>query len=91
MSRWSYIITLSIDTLRAENLKTAWTKRQEEIRSAKAFAANPVNIMTEIALKLRENKQSLCECVESVKKLDSLLSKHKNARNFYDMGTYIVC
>jgi hypothetical protein len=72
-------------------LKTAWTKRQEEIRSAKAFAAKPVNIMAEIALNLRENKQSLSECVESLKELESLFRNYKNARDFYTMGRYIVC
>ena len=76
-----------VDTLRAEKFITGWTKRQAELGMAK----ENVKIMTEIGLKLRENKQSVSECVESLKKLDSLLSKHKNARDFYDMGTYIVC
>ena len=76
-----------VGTLRAENLKTAWTKRQEEIR----IAAKPVNVMAEIALKLRENKQSLSECVESLKELESLLSDIDNARDFYTIGRYIVC
>jgi hypothetical protein len=76
-----------VGTLRAENLKTAWTKRQEEIR----IAAKPVNVMAEIALKLRENKQSLSECVESLKKLESLFRNYKNVQDFYTMGRYIVC
>ena len=78
---------ISVDILRAENLKTAWTKRQEELR----IAEKPENVMAEIALKLRENKQSLSECVESLKKLASLLSEQENAQDFYDMGRYIVC
>ena len=68
-------------------MKTAWTKRQEELR----IAAKSVNVMAEIALKLRENKQSVGECVKSLKELEWLLSRKTNARDFYEMGTYIVC
>ena len=78
---------ISVVTLHAENLKTVWTKRQEELR----IADKPENVMAEIALKLRENKQSLSECVESLKTLASLLSEQENAQDFYDMGRYIVC
>ena len=77
---------ISVDILRAENLKTACTKRQEELR----IAEKPENVMAEIALKLRENNQSLSECVESLKELESLLSDIDNARDFYTIGRYIV-
>jgi hypothetical protein len=53
------------------------------------------NIMAEIALNLREIKQSLSECVESLKKLESLFFDSglsgDNIRDFYTIGMYIVC
>ena len=75
-----------VDTLRAENLKTAWSKRQEELKIAMASVAKPAEFMAEIALKLRENNQSLNECIESLKELESLLSDIDNARDFYTIG-----
>ena len=56
-----------------------------------ASVAKPAEFMAEIALKLRENKQSISECVESLKELESLLSDIDNARDFYTIGRYIVC
>ena len=55
------------------------------------MASENVKIMAEIALNLRENKQSISECVESLKKLESLLRDISNARDFYTIGMYIVC
>ena len=80
-----------VDTLRAAKFLTGWTKRQAELGMAK----ENVKIMTEIGLKLRENKQSVSECVESLKKLAQMFEiDHRNNDNvpdFYDMGRYIVC
>ena len=69
----------------------AWTKRQKELIVAMASVAKPAEFMAEIALKLRENNQSLSECVESLKELESLLSDIDNARDFYTIGMSIVC
>jgi hypothetical protein len=71
-------------------LKAAWTKRQEELKIAMASVAKPAEFMAEIALKLRENKQSLSECVESLKELESLLGDIDNARDFYTIGNLCV-
>ena len=79
-----------VDTLRADNLKTAWSKRQEELKIAMASVAKPAEFMAEIALKLRENNQSLNECIESLKELESLLSDIDNARDFYTIGKLIL-
>ena len=78
-----------MDTLRAENLKTAWSKRQEELKIAMASVAKPAEFMAEIAFKLRENNQSLGECVESLRELESLLGDIDNARDFYTIGKLI--
>ena len=79
-----------VDTLRAEKFISALTKRQEELGMAK----ENVKIMAEIGLKLRDNRQSVSECVESLKKLEEMFRiDHRNDDNvqdFYDMGRYIV-
>ena len=54
-----------------------------------ASVAKPAEFMAEIALKLRENNQSLNECIESLKELESLLSDIDNARDFYTIGKSI--
>ena len=58
------------------------------------MAKENVKIMAEIGLKLRDNRQSVSECVESLKKLEEMFRiDHRNDDNvqdFYDMGRYIV-
>lgn len=67
-------------------MKVAWTKRQEELKIAMASVVKPAEFMAEIAVKLRENNQSISESVESLKELESLLSDIDNSRDFYTIG-----
>jgi hypothetical protein len=59
------------------------------------MASENVKIMAEIALKLMENKQSLSDCVESLKELVKMFGispvNSDNVGDFYTKGRYIVC
>lgn len=75
-----------MNTLRAELLKAAWAKRQEELKIAMASVVKPAEFMAEIALNLRGNNQTVSESVESLKELESLLTDIDNSRDFYTIG-----
>lgn len=75
-----------VNTLRAANLKVAWAKRQEELKVAMANVVKPAEFMADIALKLREKKQSLTESLDSLRELESLLGDIDNSRDYYTIG-----
>eukprot|EP00596_Hydrurales_sp_CCMP1899_P007535 CAMPEP_0119038928 /NCGR_PEP_ID=MMETSP1177-20130426/8136_1 /TAXON_ID=2985 /ORGANISM="Ochromonas sp, Strain CCMP1899" /LENGTH=184 /DNA_ID=CAMNT_0007002141 /DNA_START=109 /DNA_END=660 /DNA_ORIENTATION=- len=74
------------ETLRAENLKVAWSQRQAELRIGMASIVKPAEFMAEIAVKLRDNKQNLSESIESLRELESFLDDIDNARDFHTIG-----
>lgn len=55
-----------------------------------ASVVKPAEFMAEIAVKLRENNQSISESVESLKELESLLSDIDNSRDFYTIGKIFI-
>ena len=79
-----------VNTLRAELLKAAWAKRQEELKIAMASVVKPAEFMAEIAFNLRGNNQTISESVESLKELESLLTDIDNSRDFYTIGEYFI-